>query len=168
MAIIECTKINSFTTAEATDIQVRNMVWHAIIRGATAIGYFPISFNPFDFENISAAVKTEMINSNANILALTPTILTAENPGTAVTAVEDTAQDFEFTWRQDANGDTWIFAANMDMTPAAESITFTLPFTISGNVPVYDEARNITPSGADFTDAFTDLAVHIYGPIVSA
>ncbi len=139
--------------------QMRLEVWDSIINGATAIGYFTIAFNPFEWANLTPAIEAEMQRTNGQIQALSSVILSP--PSTLpLSTVEVSGQDHDVTVREEGSS-YWIFAANTDMgyQPATIDFHFNQP---PSSVAVYDEGRTITPTGNSFTDAFQPLEVHVY------
>lgn len=62
-------------TRGPTPEETRGMVWMAIIAGAKGIGYFPVAFNPFRWNNLTEEMKSEMKKINSEITALAPILL---------------------------------------------------------------------------------------------
>ncbi|HJN16613.1 MAG TPA: hypothetical protein QGH10_14005, partial [Armatimonadota bacterium] len=60
-------------------------------------------------------------------------------------------------------GDTYVFALNLDMDRREGEATVSLEGIEAGaSVEVIDEDRTISAGEGQFTDAFAPLAVHIY------
>lgn len=152
----------SWTPPETTGpspAQLRFEAWDAVVRGATAVGYFTIAFNPFEWSNLTPAVEAELTRTNGQLTALQHAILRpAADAGLAVT--EESGRDVHATARA-ADGVLYVFATNADMGygPARAHFAFDAP---PSSVTVVDEGRTIAPSGAGFVDDFAPLEVHVY------
>lgn len=162
-AIIECSDQRlSWTPANtpgATPEQTRFMIWDTVIHGATAIGYFTIAFNPFDWSNLTPGMEVELARSNGQITAMTDIILSAEiDLGSSVS--EPNGRTVNHTIREQ-NGVYYMFASNADMGYQSANPTFSFNQPIS-SVTVIDENRTITPNGNSFTDGFDEIEVHLY------
>ena len=62
-------------TRGPTAQEMRAMIWMTIVAGAKGIGYFPVAFNPFRWQNIEKPVQAEMKKTNAELTALAPVLL---------------------------------------------------------------------------------------------
>ena len=156
-------------------IHTRNEVWQAIIRGATAIGYFTHAWFP-EFKEFAATpeMQQELGRLNAQLTRLAPAILAppAKNK-IEMTLGEGLNCHFKAT---ESKGYLYIFAENIDLGPGAEMAKQYDPiyprngkaiFTVSGlkagtRIEVVDEQRTITAEKGRFTDEFAPLAEHIY------
>ena len=146
-------------TPGPTPQQMRFMVWDAIIHGASAIHYFTIAFNPFEWTNLTPEIENEMAHTNAQIQSLSQVIL-SKPPDLEVETEEARGQRHTFAVRQD--GDVYyIFAANADMESRPARIRFSFKKNIR-SVSVFGEDRTIRPGRILFTDRFEPLEVHIY------
>lgn len=165
-----------FTWIEAADInhqyvplsapgptaeQMRFEVWDSIIRGAKAIGYFTISFDPWSWANLTPEIEVELRRTNRDLERLTP-LITAPDAPVNLTVTEQAGQDVHYMVKR--RGRTvFVFVSNADMhqpyRPA--SMTFTFDQAPTG-VQVYGENRSLTATGNSFTDSFAPLATRVY------
>ena len=139
----------------------RAEVWMAIIRGATAIGYFTHQWRP-SYRQFAPtdAMRTELKRLDEQIARLAPAILA--DP--AKTKIEMTMPDgipCHVKATRSAEALT-LFAQNTDLERPG-----TATFTIEGlkpgaTVQVVDENRTITAQEGSFADSFEPLAEHIY------
>ncbi|HUT59022.1 MAG TPA: hypothetical protein VNA25_14330 [Phycisphaerae bacterium] len=157
--------------------------WAAIIRGASAIGYFTHKwFDPDGNENYSQfapkedrAMMAELTRLNAQITKLTGPILApaAENK---IEMKMEGGLDCHFKATRHGKH-VYIFAQNLDLGPNAEKLkqfqpisprggkaTFTVQGLAAGSeIEVIDEGRTIKSTrGSQFTDEFGPLGEHIY------
>jgi hypothetical protein len=156
-------------------IHTRNEVWQAIIRGATAIGYFTHAWFP-EFKEFAAAdeMQQELGRLNAQLTRLAPAILApSAKRKVAMKLGNDLNCHFKAT---EHRGYVYIFAQNIDLGPGAAQAkqfdpihprkgpaTFTVENLKAGTkIEVIDENRTITADKGGFTDEFTPLAEHIY------
>lgn len=146
-------------TPGPTPAQMRFEVWDAIIRGATAIHYFTIAFNPFVWTNLTPTIEQELTRTNGQVTALSDVILSVP-PALSVTSSELNGQSHNRMLRK-KGAFYYLFVDNADMGYRAATITFNFPQAIS-SVSVYGEGRTLTPSGNSFSDVFAPLEVHIY------
>lgn len=162
-AIVEASDADlSWTPPETrgpTPEEMRFEVWHAVIHGATGIGYFTIAFNPFRWANIDQAIEAEMTRTNGQLTALTEVILSMP-PDLSLTVSEASGQTCNYMVRRSGNT-YYLLVDNADMARQAATITATFDRQL-GSVSVYDESRQIIPDGNSFTDSFAPLEVHIY------
>jgi hypothetical protein len=149
--------------------------WMAIIRGATAIGYFTHRWRP-DYKQFAPTdeMVAEMKRLNDQITRLAPAILAA--PATA--EIEMTLGDglpchLKATEHE---GALYIFAENIDLGPepekkrqfeqivprAGKAVITVQGLTAGTRIEVVDEARTITADDGRFTDDFPPLREHIY------
>jgi len=101
-------------------IHTRNEVWQAIINGATAIGYFTHSWFP-DTTSFSPkeAMQNELKRINEQISRLAPAILAEPYKGKIKMSLGKGLKcQFKAT---KYNGNTYIFAQNIDHGPGTES-----------------------------------------------
>ena len=155
--------------------------WAAVIRGATAIGYFTHKwFDPDGKANYSQfapkedkAMMAELARLNGQITRLTGPVLSPPEAGIKMTAA---GRACHFKATRAADGSVWIFAQNMDLgagaeklgqfepiTPRAAKATFRVSGLIKGaKIEVVDESRTITAGDESFTDDFAPLNEHVY------
>jgi hypothetical protein len=156
-------------------IHTRNEVWQAIIRGATAIGYFTHAWFP-EFKEFAATeeMQAELGRLNAQLTRLGPAILApVTRRKIEMKLGEDLNCHFKAT---EIDGDLFIFAQNIDLGPGAEKAkqfdpihprngkaTFVVERLKAGTeIEVLDENRTIRAEKGKFTDEFAPLAEHIY------
>lgn len=156
-------------------IHTRNEVWQAIIRGATAIGYFTHAWRP-DFREFAPTeeMQQELRRLNNQLTELAPAILAPpEKKKIKMYMSGGLNSHFKATKN---NGFTYIFAQNIDLGPGAERAkqfdpiyprTGKATFKIRGlkagtKIEVVDENRTIFAEKGEFTDEFAPLAEHIY------
>ena len=156
-------------------VHTRNEVWQAIIRGATAIGYFTHAWFP-EFKEFAATeeMQQELGRLNKQLTRLAPAILAAPaKKKIEMQLGENLNCHFKAT---ESNGHVYIFAQNIDLGPGAEKARqfdpihprngmaiFTIEKLKKGTkIEVVDEHRTITAENGKFTDAFEPLAEHIY------
>ena len=150
-------------------------VWGAIIRGATAIGYFTHRWRP-DFKEFAPTedMRNEMKRLNGQITSLAPAILSEPvDEKVAMTLSENLACHFKAT---NLNGILYIFAQNIDLGKDAEKLGQgediaprggTAAISVSGLkagtiIEVIGEKRTISAVEGTFIDDFAPLAEHIY------
>jgi len=147
---------------DVTPKDTRAEVWMALIRGATAIGYFTHRWKP-DYKQF--APEGEMVAAlkrlNDQLTRLAPALLAAP----AATRIEMKLSDdlpchFKATSHE---GALWIFAQNMDMQKRTGTATFRVDGLKAGaKIEEVDEGRSLTAGDAVFTDQFEGLAEHVY------
>ena len=156
-------------------IHTRNEVWQAIIRGATAIGYFTHAWFP-EFREFAPTpeMQDELGRLNAQLTRLAPAILASP----ARRKIEmKLGQHLNCHFKAtESNGNIYIFAQNIDLGPGAATArqfdpihpragvaTFTVEKLKAGTViEVVDENRTISAESGRFTDEFAELAEHVY------
>jgi hypothetical protein len=156
-------------------IHTRNEVWQAIIRGATAIGYFTHAWFP-EFKEFAASVEMqqELARLNAQLTRLAPAIL---SPATDIKIEMKLAGDLNCHFKAtQLDGYVYIFAQNIDLGPGAEKAKQydpihprggTAAFSIRGlkagtTIEVMDENRTIVAGKGKFSDEFPPLGEHVY------
>jgi hypothetical protein len=160
---------------DVTPQHTRAEVWMAIIRGATAVGYFTHQWVP-NYHQF--APKEPMISAlrrlNEQLTRLAPAIL-AEPARVKITMSlgDGLPCHFKATVYE---GTLYIFAQNIDLGPESEKKRQFEPieprggravFTVEGlkvgtRIEVIDEDRSIIAEEGRFTDYFAPLAEHIY------
>ena len=149
--------------------------WMAIIRGATAIGYFTHRWHP-DYKQFAPEEEmvAELKRLNGQITRLAPAILaTPAKAGIQMTLGGGLPCHFKAT---DHAGVLYIFAQNIDLgpepegkrqfeqiTPRAGKATITVEGLKAGTrIEVIDEHRTIKAAAGKFTDDFAPLSERIY------
>jgi hypothetical protein len=148
--------------APVTGVEIRSEVWQAIIKGATAIGYFTHRFEPTFAEfGPSEENQKAMKEIDDQIARLTPAICAADAKVQPKIEIEGglAAQCLA----KEAEGGTVLFAQNIDGAGKAGKGTVSLEGLKAGaRIEVVDEGRTLTADDGKFTDEFGRLAVHIY------
>lgn len=70
LAFIETSNQRIGPSQQATPLQVRYEVWHAVVSGCAGIVYFPQQFNPFNFDGTSPDVVAEIGSLNSDLAAV--------------------------------------------------------------------------------------------------
>jgi hypothetical protein len=161
-------------------MHTRAEVWMAIVRGATAIGYFTHKWRDPDGKDhyMQFAPEGEMVvelkRLDEQLTRLAPAILA--DPAKArisMTLGDKLACHFKATQHE---GALYIFAQNIDLgankdtlrqgediTPRGGKAVISVEGLKAGTaVEVVDEARTITAEDGKFSDEFAPLAEHIY------
>jgi hypothetical protein len=148
--------------APVTGVEIRNEVWQAIIRGATAIGYFTHRFQPTFAEFGPPEENQKAIKEiNEQIARLTPVLCAADAKVQPKIEIEGglAAQCLA----KEAEHGIVIFAQNFDGAGKAGKGTILLEGLKAGTkIEVVDESRALAAEDGKFTDDFGRLAVHIY------
>ena len=181
-AWIETSKGSKWMTAEkqppVLPMHTRAEVWMAIIRGATAIGYFTHAWRPPPETSFAPLpeMQAEMKRLNAQITRLSAAILA--DPAAAKIEMKLAGEGADLHCHFKAtqlDGATYIFAQNIDLgegaealkqfdpiTPRAGKATITVPGLKAGaKIEVVDEGRALTADDGKFTDDFAPLAEHV-------
>lgn len=181
-AWIETSKGSQWMTYEkqpdVLPIHTRNEVWQAVIRGATAIGYFTHVWKPsFKEFGATAEMQQELKRLNAQLTRLAPAILADPAAAKIVMKLPADGTDLNCHFKAtQLDGATYIFAQNIDLGPGAEKAKQFDPIHPRGGkatisvgglkagtkVEVVDEERTITAEDGKFSDPFDALAEHIY------
>jgi hypothetical protein len=160
---IECTRIDSSSSAKPTPSQVKSEVWMGIIHGAQGIGYFCHSWYG-GFKEAAwlsdVAMKDSLTKLNQRIQSLAPVLNSPAISGKVTVVSTHAAVPVDILVKSHG-GATYIFAAAM------RNDTTTAQFTITGltggtSVEVTDENRNITLVGGSFSDKFSGYQIHLY------
>jgi hypothetical protein len=165
-AWIETNKGSRWVSADkqldVTPRDTRAEVWMALIRGATAIGYFTHRWVP-DYKQF--APEGEMVAALKRLNDQLTRLATALLADPASTRVEMALTDnlpchFKATSH---DGALWIFAQNTDMQKRTGTATFRVEGLQAGaKVEVVDEGRSLTTGDGAFADQFEGLAEHVY------
>ena len=159
---IECLPGSFENAAPVTGVEIRNEVWQAIIKGATAIGYFTHRFKPTFAEfGPSEENRKAMKEINEQITRLTPVLCAPDAKLQPKIEIEGglPAQCLA----KEAKDSLVIFAQNIDAAGKSGKGTILLDALKPGTkIEVVDEDRTLTAEQGKFTDDFGRLAVHIY------
>jgi hypothetical protein len=140
----------------------RAEVWMAIIRGATAIGYFTHAWRPtFTEFRPTDEMQAELKRLNGQITRLAPAILAPQarqkmhmDLGKSIAChLKATSHD----------GAVYLFAQSIELAGAAKKASFVVEGLRAGTrIEVVDEGRGLTAAGGGFSDDFAPLQEHIY------
>ena len=178
-AWIETSKGSKWMTYEkqldVLPIHTRAEVWMALIRGASAIGYFTHAWRPtYTQFRPEGEMVTELHRLNTQLTRLAPAILAGPAEAkVAMTMAEKLNCHVKATQH---DGSLWIFAQNLDLGPGAEKLgqfqdispragkaTLTVAGLKAGTtIEVVDEDRSITAEAGRLTDEFAPLREHVY------
>jgi hypothetical protein len=153
----------------------RFQVWGALIRGATAIGYFTHAWRP-QFSEFAATpeMRQELARINAQITRLAPAILASPSQRQInVTLSSDLGSHFKAT---EHDGQLYVFAQNTDLGPDADRLrqfdpinprSATATIRVEGLtggtvIAIDDEERTIIAEEGQFTDEFGPLQERVY------
>jgi hypothetical protein len=156
---------NRIWTPAPTPAQLKAQVWMNIVHGIKGINWFPF-FEDIPPENyVAMAEFLQHINQLKNIVLGPDTTRTlSDNSNVRGNRVD--------TMIKENSSDIYIFAVritepNTEWDEVAEPVSVSTTFVVGGSnlvTPVYlfNESRQITLSGGQFTDTFDRDAVHIY------
>ncbi len=157
----------------------RYQVWSALIKGATAIGYFTHAWEP-EFTEFAPTeeMQEELKRLNEQITRLAPAILAPPTDREIAMAIPTTMEpDMGSRFlATEYEGDLYIFAQNTDLGPEAEQAGQFDPISpregvarirVEGleagtEIEVVDEDRTITAGDGEFRDGFDPLGERIY------
>jgi len=140
----------------------RSEVWLAVIRGATAIGYFTHAWRP-QFTEFAPTdqMQQELKRINNQITRLAPVILSA--PAKTEVSISITGDVKADIMARRFKKRLYLFAVNYDPAERSGTATVNIPNLKAGTkIEVVDEDRSLTAQKGAFTDHFDPLAVHIY------
>jgi hypothetical protein len=145
-----------------TPAETRAEVWMAIIRGATAIGYFTHSWWPeYDEFAPSPEMMAELARLDAQISRLAPFILA--RPADARISMEMNEGLACHLKATEYRRSLYVFAQNMDMERRRGRAVFRVAgLQARTPVEVVDEGRSVTARADGFSDDFGPLAEHVY------
>ncbi|NCO42784.1 MAG: hypothetical protein GW892_29280 [Armatimonadetes bacterium] len=170
---VECTRISN-ANVKPTPAQVKAEVWMALIHGSQGLIYFAHQFKP-SFVEAGLLADPEMSQAvgrlNSQIHELAP-VLNSPTVEGAVT-VEATPAEVDperakllpgeplATMVKRHGGSTYVFAAQMENTPASAS------FSVAGvpgktTAEVLGEGRSLAVQDGEFADTFESYGVHLY------
>jgi hypothetical protein len=139
----------------------RAEVWMALIRGATAIGYFTHRWVP-DYRQFApeGEMVTELRRLNTQITRLAPALLASRPTAQIRLDTADVPGHFKAT---ELDRFVYVFAQNIDIRGRDAAATFSVPGLAAGTqIEVVDEDRTITAAANSFRDTFPPLAEHVY------
>ena len=140
----------------------RAEVWMAIIRGATAIGYFTHAWRPtFSEFNCTEAMQAELKRLNGQITRLAPAILA---PQAATKMHMDLGKSIACHIKATScDGAVFLFAQSIELDGPAKKANFVVEGLKAGTkIDVIDEARTLTAGDGQFIDDFAPLQEHVY------
>jgi hypothetical protein len=157
-AAIETTHIYN-PRRRPTPQEVRSEVWMALINGASGIFYFAHEWKPNFREDAVFRypdVVEEITRLNAQIRMLAPVLNSPTLPG----RVRVTAPVAVATMAKQMGGYTYVFAVNMEMTPATVKLDL---FDVAGHQALaIGEDRLVRIDGGSITDDFAGYGVRLY------
>jgi hypothetical protein len=156
------TAISAANQLPVTPEDTRAEVWMALIRGATAIGYFTHSWTPTYTQFApDAAMMAALKQLNAQITRLAPALLA--DPAAEVVGMTMSPNLSGHFKQTKLNGNLWIFAQNIDMSRRTGTATFQIPGLKAGAlIEVVDEERFLVAQAGAFSDTFAPLQEHVY------
>jgi hypothetical protein len=157
---IECTRIDSSSSAEPSPDQVKAEVWMALIHGASGVGYFCHSWYGGFKEAAwlgNAAIKTAITSINKRIAGLAPVL-----NGPSLTGKVMVQSDVPIDVMVKSHGNSlYIFSAAMRENSGTGSFSIDAP-SGAPSIEVLDESRSITATNGRFQDNFPGYGVHLY------
>ena len=140
----------------------RGEVWMAIIRGATAIGYFTHAWRPtFTEFRPTEEMQRELKRLNGQITRLAPALLAA--PAGANIRIEMPGGIPCHARATSSGGGVYVFAQNIDVKGRSGTATIHVPaLKAHARVEVIDEGRTLTAKAGRFADTFAALQEHVY------
>jgi hypothetical protein len=162
-AWIECTRIDSSSSAKPTPAQTKAEVWMAIIHGASGIGYFCHSWYG-GFQEAAwlsdPPMKSALTALNHRIDTLAPVLKGATLSGRATVQSSNSAVPIDILVKSHG-GATYVFAVAMRNDTATAHIALN-GLSGAASATVLDENRSIAVSNGSFSDTFTGYGVHLY------
>ena len=140
----------------------RAEVWMAIIRGATAIGYFTHAWRPsFTEFNCTEDMQAELKRLNGQITRLAPAILA---PQAKAKMHMDLGESITCHIKATAHGGAaYVFTQSLEKSGPAKKANFVIEGLKAGaKIEVVDEGRTIVAGNGTFTDDFAPLQEHVY------
>lgn len=139
----------------------RAEVWMALIRGATAIGYFTHRWVP-DYKQFApeGPMVRELRRLNDQLTQLAPALLAPAAPVAITMNTGETPSHFKATvW----DGQIYVFAQNIDLEQQGATARFSVAGLAAGTaIEVLDEGRTIVADRDSFRDTMAPLAEHVY------
>jgi hypothetical protein len=140
----------------------RSEVWLAVIRGATAIGYFTHAWRPSETEFAPTEdMQRELRRLNGQITRLAPVILTEPAKTEVSIAIENGVKGDIMARKFDDS--LYLFGVNYDpKQQAGKAVVKVAGLKAGTKIEVVDEDRWLTADEGSFSDEFASLGVHIY------
>ncbi len=160
---IECTRIDTSSSAAPSSEQVKAEVWMALIHGAKGFGYFCHSWYG-GFKEAgwlgNSEMKTAITAINNRISALAPVLNSSSVSGKVTIESEVPSVPVDIMVKNHY-GSIYIFAAAMRGNAVTGSFSIA---DLSGTeqIEVLDENRSITVNDGKFQDRFDEYGVHLY------
>ena len=157
---IETTKIGEGSARKPTPAEVKLQVWMALVHGVSGIGYFCHSFHP-NFDDAALLHDKEMIAAvksiNQQVSQLAPVLNSPTTSEFATVSSSNNSVPIDIMAKKH-NGTSYIFA--VAMRPGLTDATFEVE---EGKyVEVIGENRSIPLHEGQFSDSFSEYAVHLY------
>ena len=157
---IETSRIGEEPDRKPTPAEVKSQVWMALIHGVSGFGYFCHSFYPSMVEGdfLRDAEMTKAITEiNQQVTELAPVLNSPNSIDFATVTVDQTSIPIHFSTKH-YKGENYILA--VAMRPGKTNATFKI--TNGKTLEVLGEDRNIQIENGEFSDSFSDYAVHLY------
>lgn len=157
---IETSRIGEEPDRKPTPAEVKSQVWMALIHGVSGFGYFCHSFYPSMVEGdfLRDAEMTKAITEiNQQVTELAPVLNSSNSTDFASVTVDKTSIPIHISTKYH-NGENYIFA--VAMRPGKTNATFKI--ANGKTLEVLGEDRNIQIENGEFSDSFSDYAVHLY------
>jgi len=150
---------------QQTDVLPRHTraeVWMAIVRGATAIGYFTHAWQPkFSEFNCTDEMQAELKRLNGQITRLAPAILAP--PAKATIRMDLGERVACHSKATSHDGAVYVFAQSLALDGPVRKARFAVGGLKAGTtIEVVDEKRAIVAADGAFADGFAPLQEHIY------
>jgi len=144
-----------------TRAELRFQIWLALIHGADAVCFFPISFDPFVYSQITAQNEQEIAWNAQLIRRMTPALAAEESP-LGITVRSDRADGILDVTTRRAGGTHTVFLVNGQ----AEEQTATLSVPGLGTEWTLRDAVNDKPvdlkGSGEFSEKLPGLALRIW------
>ena len=160
----------SFTPPETrgpTPDETEAEVWMAIAKGARGIGYFPIAFNPFTWNNETAEMATRVTAINTEIGTVEAPLAAGEYFAALTSGAPGPSLNPELihAGTKQYQGQGYLVAANSENI-VHNTVTVNLTQTYDTTATVLGESRTVSitggPTNPQIVDNFTGLQHHIY------
>jgi len=144
-----------------TRAELRFQIWVALIHGADAICFFPISFDPFVYSQITAQNEQEIARNAALIRRMTPALTADESP-LEITVRSDLEDGIIDVTTRRTGGTHYVFMVNGQA--AEQTVTLSTPGL--GTEWTLRDAVNDKPidlkGGETFAEKLPGLALRIW------
>jgi len=144
-----------------TPQHTRAEVWMAIVRGATAIGYFTHQWRP-SYRQFAPTdeMRKELRRLNEQIARLAPALLA--RPAAKKVGMRMSDGQPCHLMATEVDGTLYVFAQSIDRSRGGTATITVEGLKAGTKIEVVDETRAITAGDGRFTDRFGPLAEHIY------